>query len=242
MRYALISDIHANLEAFEAVLKDIESAGVDNTLFLGDIVGYGPNPNECMDLLLKVTDLSLGGNHDWAAVGMTSSEYFNPYAKSAMDWTIEVLRDDLKDFLKRTRAIDTFDGIQVAHSSPLNPEQWQYIMNQKDAVENYPYIQGEICFVGHSHQPIVIECAGPEDIKAFRADTTILNPEMKYLVNIGSVGQPRDSNHDACWVIYDSDLGSVEFRRVPYDISATQKKMADAGLAKYLIDRLSQGR
>ena len=242
MRYALISDIHSNLEAFEAVLKDIESAGVDNTLFLGDIVGYGPDPNECMDLLLKVADLSLGGNHDWAAVGMTSSDYFNPYAKSAMDWTIEVLRDDHKDFLKRTRAIDTFDGIQVAHSSPLNPEQWRYIMTQKDAVENYPYLQGEICFVGHSHQPIIIECAGPTDIKAFRVKQMSLNPEMKYLVNIGSVGQPRDSNPDSSWVIYDSDLGSVEFRRVSYDISVTQKKMSDIGLAKYLIDRLSQGR
>ncbi|VAX14871.1 hypothetical protein MNBD_NITROSPINAE04-1611 [hydrothermal vent metagenome] len=242
MRYALISDIHANLEAFEAVLKDIKSVGVDNTLFLGDIVGYGPNPNECVDLLLKEADLSLGGNHDWAAVGMTSSEYFNPYAKSAMDWTVETLRDDLKDFLLRTRAIDTFDGIQVAHSSPLNPEQWQYIMTQKDAAENYPHIQGEICFIGHSHQPIIIECAGPDDIRALRVDTMTLNPKMKYLVNIGSVGQPRDSNNHSCWVVYDSDLGSVEFRRVGYDISVTQKKMSDAGLAKYLIDRLSEGR
>ncbi|HEB71234.1 MAG TPA: metallophosphoesterase [Nitrospirae bacterium] len=242
MRYALISDIHANLEAFEAVLKDIKSVGVDNTLFLGDIVGYGPNPNECMDLLLKEADLSLGGNHDWAAVGMTPSEYFNPYAKSAMDWTVEVLRDDLKDFLLRTRAQDTFDGIQVAHSSPLNPEQWQYIMTQKDAVANYPHIQGDICFIGHSHQPIVIECAGPDNIKALRVDAITLSPGMKYLVNIGSVGQPRDSNNHSCWVVYDSDLGSVEFRRVGYDISVTQKKMSDAGLAIYLIDRLSEGR
>lgn len=242
MRYALISDVHSNLEAFEAVLMDIESAGVDNTLFLGDIVGYGPNPNECMDLLFKVADLSLGGNHDWAAVGLISSDYFNPHAKSAMDWTIEILRDDLKDFLKRTRAIDTFDGIQVAHSSPLNPERWRYVMTQKDAVENYSSIKGEICFIGHSHHPIVIECAGPEDIRALRVDTMTLNPDMKYLINIGSVGQPRDSNPDSCWVIYDSDLGSVEFRRVKYDIPTTQKKMHAAGLAPYLIDRLSQGR
>ncbi len=242
MRYAIISDIHANLEAFKAVLKDIDAAGVDNTLFLGDIVGYGPNPNECLDLLFKVADLSLGGNHDWVAVDKTSADYFNPYAKSAIQWTVEVLREDLKDFLKRTRPIDTFDGIQVAHSSPRRPKEWRYILSQKDALENYSYIEDGLCFIGHSHQPVVIECAGPTEARAILTDKMILNPEMNYVINVGSVGQPRDSNPAACWVIYDSDVGSVEYRRVPYDIEAAQKKMAKAGLSRYLIERLSEGK
>lgn len=242
MRYALISDIHSNLEAFQAVLKDIEKVGVDNTLFLGDIVGYGPNPNECLDLLFTVADISLAGNHDWAAVELTSSEYFNPYAKAAMEWTVEVLRDDLKDFLRRTRPTDMFNGIHLAHSSPKNPEQWRYIMSQEEALESYSHIDGSICFIGHSHVPVVIEFTSPTEAHAMRTDKIVLDPELKHIVNIGSVGQPRDSNHDACWVMYDSDIGSVEFRRVPYDISAVQKKMADAGIAQYLIDRLSEGR
>lgn len=242
MRYALLSDIHSNIEAFDAVLADVKAVGVDRLLFLGDIVGYGPNPNECIDRLLSVADLSLGGNHDWAVVGKTPADYFNPFAREAVEWTMKALREDHKDFLKRTRAIDIFDGFQVAHSSPMRPEEWRYIMSQKEALDNYPYIETDICFIGHSHQPIIIEYRNEREIRVFRDAYKILDHESKYVINIGSVGQPRDGNVNACWVFYDSEVGSVEFRRVPYDIPAVQKKMAKIGLPRYLIDRLAIGR
>ncbi|MBI5814332.1 MAG: metallophosphoesterase family protein [Nitrospinae bacterium] len=242
MRYALISDIHSNIEAFDAVLRDIDSTGADRLLFLGDIIGYGPNPNECLDRLLQVADLSLGGNHDWAVVGKTPDDYFNPFAKQAVDWTAATLRDDHKDFLKRTRAADTFDGFQVAHSTPLYPEEWRYIMSQKEALENYGSLTSQVCFIGHSHQPLVIEYDGPASIKVSKETGYTLDPAKKYIINIGSVGQPRDSNINSCWALYDSEEGTVTFRRVPYDIEAVQRKMAEANLPRYLIDRLAVGR
>ncbi|MGK7345298.1 MAG: metallophosphoesterase family protein [Candidatus Nitrospinota bacterium M3_3B_026] len=242
MRYALLSDAHSNLEAFDAVIADVKSYGVDRVLFLGDIVGYGPNPNECIDRLLKVADLSLGGNHDWAVVGKTPVDYFNPYAREAVDWTMEVLREDHKDFLKRTRAIDIFDNFQVAHSTPCLPEEWRYIMSQTEAMENYPCIQGDTCFIGHSHQPIVIEYETQTSVRVHRDSYKILDHDRKYIVNVGSVGQPRDGDVRACWVAYDSEVGSVEFRRVPYDVAAVQEKMRRIGLPRYLVDRIAVGR
>lgn len=242
MRYALVSDVHSNLEAFRAVLRDIRDMGADRILFLGDIVGYGPSPNECMEILLKVADLSLGGNHDWAVVGKTSDDYFNPYAKAAVDWTRSVLLDDYVDFLRRTRPEDVFDDFQVAHSSPCEPSEWRYIMSQRDALENLGCLKKQICFVGHSHQPLIIEFDTNRSIKVLREERMVLNPELKYIVNIGSVGQPRDSNVNACWVLYDSDDGSVTFRRVAYDVEAVQRKMRGIGLPQYLIDRLAVGR
>lgn len=242
MRYAFISDIHSNIEAFEAVMADTEREKPDRVLFLGDIVGYGPNPNECVDKLLQVADVSLGGNHDWAVVGKTPDDYFNPFAKAAVDWTVKVLRDDNKDFLLRTKASGSFDGFQVAHSTPFNPEEWRYIMSHKEALENYSSIEGQLCFIGHSHQPMIIEYADSASVKVYREQKFQFHPDKKYIVNVGSVGQPRDTNVNACWVLYDSDSSAVEYHRVPYDIPAVQKKMEAVGLPRYLIDRLAQGR
>jgi len=242
MRYAVFSDVHSNKDAFEAVLEDIRLYGVDRKLFLGDVIGYGPDPNECMDLLLKSADISLGGNHDWALVGKTPNDYFNPFAKAALDWTFDNLRDDHKDFLKRTRAVDVFDGVMLAHSSPKSPEEWKYILSKEDAVDNFPAIETEICFIGHSHQPIIIEMPDEHTVIPVRERFKVLEPGRKYIVNVGSVGQPRDSNNKACWLLFDSDLGSVELRRVSYNIEAVQKRMRNAGLPRYLVDRLALGR
>lgn len=242
MRYAFVSDIHSNIEAFEAVLEDIERVSPDRILFLGDIVGYGPNPNECIDKLLQVADVSLGGNHDWAAVGKTPDDYFNPFAKAAVDWTVKTLREDNKDFLLRTKASGSFDGFQVAHSTPFMPEEWRYIMSQKEAVENYQSIESQLCFIGHSHQPLIIEYADPSSVKVYREHSFQFDPGRKYIVNVGSVGQPRDANPDSCWALYDSDEHTIQYHRVPYDIQSVQKKMEEVGLPRYLIDRLAQGR
>ncbi len=242
MLYALISDVHANLEAFEAVIEDIKKVSPDRILFLGDIVGYGPNPNECLELLLKIADVTLGGNHDWAMVGKTSMDYFNPFAKASATWTEKQLKDEHKDFLSRTRSIDMFDGFQLAHSSPYNPDEWRYILSQTDAQENYPHIEGNLCFIGHSHQPIVIEFDDEGEALAYREPMMTLNPDKKYIVNVGSIGQPRDANPKACWAVYDSEIGRIEYRRVEYNINETQRKMHGHGLPRYLINRLAEGR
>jgi predicted phosphodiesterase len=242
MRYALVSDIHSNIEAFDAVLMDIKGVGVDRILFLGDIIGYGPNPNECIERLLEVADISLGGNHDWAVIGKTPDDYFNPYAKEAVEWTRKQLKDQHKDFLLRTKAADVVDGFQIAHSSPMNPEEWRYILSYHDASENYPFLDANLCFIGHSHQPVVIEFNTQDDVEASRVEFKELDKDRKAIVNIGSVGQPRDSNIKSCWVLFDSDLYSVEYRRVSYDVEAVQKKMEAIGLPRYLIDRLGLGR
>ena len=242
MRYAFVSDIHSNIDAFESVLEYMEGEKPDRVLFLGDIVGYGPSPNECIDKLLQVADVSLGGNHDWAVVGKTPDDYFNPFAKEAVDWTAKVLREDNKDFLLRTKASDVFDGFQVAHSTPFKPEEWRYIMSQKEAIDNYSSIEQKLCFIGHSHQPLIIEYSGPPSVKVYREQKFPFLPENKYIINVGSVGQPRDANVKACWVLYDSDETTVQYHRVPYDITSVQKKMEAVGLPRYLIDRLAQGR
>jgi diadenosine tetraphosphatase ApaH/serine/threonine PP2A family protein phosphatase len=242
MRYALFSDIHANIEAFDAVLADIDRVGVDKRLFLGDIIGYGPDPQACIDRLLTVADVTLGGNHDWAAVGLTPSDYFNPYAKAALDWTVAHLRDDQIDFLKRTEPSMLHDSFQLAHSSPLAPSEWRYILNHQEAVDNYAYIQNNLCFIGHSHQPLIIEYTTPSTVKVHRPLEKVLDPDVPYIVNIGSVGQPRDAITESCWVLFDSDTRTVSFRRVPYPIETVQKKMEEANLPRYLIDRLAVGR
>ncbi len=242
MRYALISDIHSNIEAFNSVLESIRTSNVDKIAFLGDIIGYGPNPNECMEKLREVTDLVLGGNHDWAVVGKTPADYFNPYAKAAVDWTGEVLLDTHKKFLAQTEASSLLDGFFVAHSTPRYPEEWMYIMTKKDAVDNYPFLERNVSFIGHSHQPVIIEFENAQDINVYREDKMALDHDKKYIVNIGSVGQPRDGDPRSCWVLFDSLENSVEFVRVSYNIEAVQEKMREFNLPKYLIDRLIYGR
>ncbi len=244
MRYAFFSDIHSNMEAFSVVLEDINNSRVDTLLFLGDIVGYGPNPNECIDMLLQTPGvaIALGGNHDWAAVGMTDTSYFNPFAKEALDWTVENLKDEHKEFLKRTRPADNIDHFQVAHSSPMLPEEWRYILSYPEASANYPFLTTDLCFIGHSHMPLVIDYTSQTDFTTFRGDRLEMKPDRKYIVNIGSVGQPRDGIPKSCWVLYDSDDNSITYNRVEYDIKAVQSKMVIAGLPKYLVDRLASGK
>lgn len=242
MRYALFSDIHANIEAFDAVLADIKNVKVDKLLFLGDIVGYGPNPNECISRLLEVADLTLGGNHDWAVVGKTPDDYFNPFAKEAVEWTRSQLKPEHKEFLLRTEASGVIDGFQVAHSSPHNPEEWRYILSYHDASENYPFLKSNICFIGHSHQPVVIEFNAQDDVEASRVQFKELDKGRKCIVNIGSVGQPRDANVKSCWALFDSEQYTVEYHRVEYNVAAVQAKMEKIGLPRYLIDRLGIGK
>jgi predicted phosphodiesterase len=240
MPYAVISDVHANLEALEAVLTDIKKRKVKNILFLGDAVGYGPDPNECVSRLGEVSRVLLAGNHDWAAVGLTGVEYFNPYAKAAILWTSKVLT------LESRKAIEGFSlvkvmrrqGLFLVHASPRAPEEWHYVLTREDAELNFTFFTERVCLLGHSHWPFIVERLHSGELATYR-DEAVFNRDHRYIINVGSVGQPRDKDPRACYALLEGDR--VRLIRVPYPVEKTQRKMKEAGLPVSLIERLSVG-
>jgi len=241
MQFIVLSDVHGNLEALMSVIDEVKTNYNGDILFLGDSVGYGPDPSECIRIIKDVSRLVLAGNHDWAATGRMDTTYFNPYARDAIEWTMEVLSDEDKTFLDSIPIYEilTDEEICLVHSTPKEPEQWHYLLTKWDAYINFQYFDERICFIGHSHQPVIIEMDEGGEIHIYR-NRVDLKDGCRYIVNAGSVGQPRDGNPDASYVIFDGH--SIEIKRVPYDIVSTQKKMRKAGLPEYLIQRLAVGR
>jgi predicted phosphodiesterase len=241
MRYALISDIHGNLEALRAVIMEIMKQDVDKVIFLGDIVGYGPAPNECIETLSGFADILIAGNHDFGAVGMTDINTFNPFAQAAIVWTIGVLTSENRRFLKQlpiTHVIED-ESIFLVHSTPGEPEAWHYLINSGDTKRSFGHFNEKICFLGHTHIPAIMELAPDGKITVYK-DGSGIKEGCRYIVNAGSVGQPRDGDPDAAYALFDTN--SVEIKRVSYDILVTQKRMRDAGLPFPLIERLELGR
>lgn len=251
MAIAIISDVHANLEALESVFKDIRKREIEDILFLGDAVGYGPDPNKCIDLLRRECKVLLAGNHDRAAVGMTDIEYFNEFARTAIIWTTETLTEEHKAFLSSlpvsrrfhlsTSMVDLLSGTEnifLVHSTPKDPESWHYLFTLWDAEVNFNYFKERVCLLGHSHVPYVIEREPSGDMRVYR-DNALLKKGLRYIINVGSVGQPRDHDPRACYAIMDGD--QLLFVRVYYNIKKTQKKMSEVGLPRPLIDRLEYG-
>ncbi len=243
MRYAIISDVHGNIEAFNVVLFELEKESPNQILFLGDIIGYGPDPNECIKRIKEVADIVLAGNHDHAAIGHTDISYFNPYAREAIEWTIGKLTEGEKLYLSQLPITGevNIDHIFLVHSTPKRPQEWNYIFTFEDALENFRYFTQMLCFVGHSHVPVVIEMNRHGTLGILR-DEVKIKEGCRYIINVGSVGQPRDSNPDAAYVIYDTEKSTVWIKRVSYNYHKTQKKMREEGLPNYLIDRLAVGR
>ena len=248
MRYAVIADVHANLEALEAVLKDIKKRKIESILFLGDAVGYGPNPNECIEVLQEIVlestrteKFSLMGNHDSAVIGLTDLEYFNPNARAAIEWTKDVLTHENRIFLKDLPLVNSLkhDSIFLVHATPKEPEQWHYLLTKQDAYINFHFFTEKICLIGHSHQPSIIE-QSPEGELVVYKDKADIKDKHRYIINVGSVGQPRDGNPDAAYALLNEN--SIEIKRVSYDILSTQKKMREANLPLFLIERLARGR
>jgi len=237
--YAIFSDVHSNLEALHAVLKEINKESVSALFFLGDAVGYGSDPNTCTELLRNVSKAFIAGNHDRGAVGLSNITSFNPYAMIAIDWTRSVLTEENKAFLKTVPLTYEGENIFLVHSSPKDPERWRYLEGKESAVKNFPYFQQTFCFIGHSHIPFIAEQSN-NGKTVLHYKSAEIREDCRYIINTGSVGQPRDGNPDACYVILSNDL--IEIKRVPYDILLAQKKMKDAGLPKYLITRLAKGR
>jgi diadenosine tetraphosphatase ApaH/serine/threonine PP2A family protein phosphatase len=240
MRFAVISDIHSNMEALTAVLRDIEGQHVDQTLCLGDIVGYGASPNECVGMVREVTSRTVIGNHDHAAIGRTSVEWFNPYARRAAEWTRDVLSLEAAAWLGQLPLTDAVEGIRLAHATPLDPEEWRYVLSPIEAAAELLSVEENVCMIGHSHLPGVFERHG-ETSRLRGFGPLPLDGAGRYLINVGSVGQPRDGNPDAAYTVLDTYERTAELRRVAYDRSAAQKKILDAGLPRILADRLERG-
>jgi predicted phosphodiesterase len=243
MIFAVISDVHGNLEALTAVMDDIRmNARVDETVFLGDAVGYGANPNEVVGLLDSCCRIKLMGNHDYSALGLLDPAEFNTYAQSGINFSVAVLTPEsrriLATFEMTSRIADAF----LVHATPKTPESWSYCLSMLEAGRQFGAFAESICFLGHSHQPIVFHEDLSGEIDILTEDKIRLQPGSRYIFNVGSVGQPRDGDPRSCYVLYDTEAQDVTYRRVAYDIQAAQSKMKDVDLPSFLIERLAFGR
>jgi len=242
MRYAIIADIHANLAAFNAVLDDMEQrGGVEEIWCLGDIVGYGPDPHECIERLQRYNHVCVAGNHDWAAIGKISTAEFNPDAALACQWTTQQLSQADIQYLESLPLSVDKDIFTLVHGSPREPI-WEYVISTGIARENFSFFQSPYCLVGHSHVPLVFK--EEDDSCTFSrlvANIGLALGESRLIINPGGVGQPRDGDPRASYAIYDSDTRIVRLYRIPYDVAATQDKMMAKGLPIRLAVRLQQG-
>ncbi len=246
MLYGIFSDIHGNLQALEAVLCSMDSRKVERRICLGDIVGYGVNPNECATLVKQHSDLCILGNHDNVALKRETYSDFNIYAKTAMEWTWSHISDQTKDYLLSLPYVVEEEIFTFVHSSPMSPADWHYVADLDGALEAFSYFKTPYCFIGHTHSPVMVATNSEnpyEDIPII-SDGPLYRPQEneKILVNVGSVGQPRDRDNRACWCLVDSECNWVEFIRVEYDIDRTQDAMRKENLPLFLIERLALGR
>jgi diadenosine tetraphosphatase ApaH/serine/threonine PP2A family protein phosphatase len=242
MRILIISDIHANLTAFETVLADAKNEW-EYVWCLGDVVGYGPDPNECVELLRSMPHLCLAGNHDWAALSRLDIRTFNPDARKAVDWTRETLTSENTAYLEALPTTFVIGNYTLAHGSPREPV-WEYILEPLIAALNFSHFETPYCLVGHTHQPIIYEMMGDdgdtEAVAPVYNKQRVLNGHRQ-IINPGSVGQPRDANPDAAYAILDVEKNSFEHRRVAYDIGAVQERMRVNDMPERLIARLEHG-
>ncbi len=243
MRYAIISDIHANLTALEAVLADIGDQ-VDRIWCLGDLIGYGPDPNECIERIRREEIVSVVGNHDKACLGGMDLIEFNPDARRSCRWTIEQLKPENRAYLEGLAEKVVGDGFTLVHGSPRLPV-WEYITQPETARENFAAFDTRICLVGHTHVPLAFFLADNAPPTCERRWLSGVGPidlnTGRWILNPGGLGQPRDGDPTSPYLVIDLDTMMAEVHRVPYAIEQTQRRMEQAGLPGNLILRLSYG-
>lgn len=240
MRYAVIGDIHGNLEALQAVLEDIEEQGADEVLCVGDVVGYGADPEACLELITERCSVLVSGNHDYAAAGQSSLEYFNPYARRALEWTAEQLSPQAQERLAHLPLTAQMNGFGLVHSSFFVPERFDYIFAPSQARVCFLKQTAPLAFFGHTHLPVAFFDSDP--VSYSLGPEVTVDPQTKTLINVGSVGQPRDEDARACYAVYDGDTRVVTLRRVKYNIEQAAGKISRAGLPEILAERLFLGR
>jgi len=241
MRVAVVSDIHANLPALEAVLHAIDEDAPEAIWCLGDVVGYGPHPNECCAVVRERTDVCLAGNHDLAVLGSISIDEFSDDAAAAARWTRTVLADDARAFLAALQPSAERPGVALFHGSPVDPV-WSYVLDEQTAFESFRATAAPLVLVGHSHVALDIWFDGETlggGLAPAGAEADLRGPRR--LLNPGSVGQPRDNDRLASWLLIDFDAGRAAFRRDPYPIDETQAAIRERGLPETLAARLATG-
>jgi predicted phosphodiesterase len=242
MRYGIFSDVHSNLEALEAVISAYRGESIDKYLCVGDVVGYGANPKECIEKVRTIAMITIAGNHDWATVNLFSVDYFNPAAKEAVFWTRNIL--DQKDafFLESLKLTYKNEDFTLVHGTLDRPQDFNYMIDGFAAKETFRLLETNICFVGHTHVAGVFmkdRYGRPH----YEKDASVnIKPGNKYIINTGSVGQPRDGNPKAAYCVYDTEKKSIQIKRVDYDMKLARKKIMEAGLPQFLADRIIMGR
>ena len=240
MKYAIIADIYANLEALQVVLEDTKAQNCTHYACLCDVVGYNANPKECLDIVRSMGMPCVKGNHDEYCSIDSYLEGFNPHAAEAVNWTRQQLTEEDQQWLLELKYLRLLASFSIVHATLDGPQRWGYVFDKLAAAASFTYQNTNVCFFGHTHVPV-----------AFVRDTVVrggtyskfkTEPGRKYFVNVGSVGQSRDGVAKATYVIYDLDEGSIELRRLDYDIAATQAKIRAAGLPERLAERLAHGK
>jgi predicted phosphodiesterase len=228
MQYAIISDIHGNLEALQAALKHIDTLDVGGIVCLGDIVGYGPNPNECVDLVRMHCVHTVKGNHDAAAVDLMETMYMNRLAREAVIWTHDRLNPGAKEFLRQLPLKIPIENATLVHASPHEPEEWHYIITSLDAELAFKHFDTAVCFIGHSHRPGIFT-------------TNNGRTTERRIINVGSIGQPRDRDPKLSFGLFDTATLVYENIRLSYEVEKTADKMFSVGLPSELAERLFYG-
>jgi predicted phosphodiesterase len=240
MKYAIIADIHANLEAFQVVLEDIRDQNCTHYACLGDVVGYNANPKECLDLVRDMGMPCVKGNHDEYCSIDEHLEGFNPHAAEAINWTRQQLSEVDRTWLRDLKYLRLVASFTIVHATLDGPQRWGYVFDKLAAAASFTYQNTQVCFFGHTHVPV-----------AFMRDSVVrggtyskfkIEPNRKYFVNVGAVGQPRDGNPKAAYVVFDMVQGTIELRRLDYDIQKAQAKIRAAGLPERLAERLAHGK
>lgn len=238
MKIVVISDIHSNLAALDEALNYIKGHEPDKIVCLGDIVGYGPRPNECVELIRQKCQICLMGNHDHAVLGLTDIYHFNQYAREAVNWTKRTLTIQNKGYLENLPFSHHENEILYVHSTPLHPQEWHYILSNYEAQQYLAGIKQRICFVGHSHIPLIFSS---ENESMYEEEIKLDLKNKKYIINVGSVGQPRDGDPRLCFVTFDTQTNIINFVRLEYAIQKTYNEILENQLPAFLAMRLLAG-
>lgn len=241
MRVGIFADVHGNIEALDVVLNALHKARVDRIICLGDLVGYGPNPNECIAKTLENSDIVVAGNHDYGAIEKLPAEHFNAFARQAILWTRDVLTPESIEALENLPLIWDDGTITTVHASPEAPDKWYYVSSEDAVFRSLMAMTSPYCLIGHTHIPAIFSRTVEGDMILQKGKSLTLKKDQLHLINVGSVGQPRDSDPRAAYGILDIEAAWFELHREPYDIESVQNKMKEAKLSDFLIQRLNVG-
>ena len=240
MKYAIIGDVHGNLEALQAVLADAKEQRVTHYACVGDVVGYNANPVECLQLIRDLGCTVVRGNHDHYCSHDENLNGFHPLAADAVDWTRKQLNEEMRNYLRNLRLVALVDTFTIVHATLDMPEMWGYVFDKLEAEANFNYQTSSVCFFGHTHVPLAFEKS--DTVRAGLYTKIKIAMGKKYFINVGSVGQPRDGDPRSAYAIYDLMSNQVELRRIAYDFRVTQQKILDVGLPGRVAARLAVGR